>query len=497
MQNIDPLYFLTPVVVVGFSFGLVWYLWRKKRLSPWVLLAALVAYAGAIALKVVFQALTYGPFHAAVEGNPFALGAYFGVQTAFFEVGGAYLVARYATAGGKLRGRDATGFGVGLAMWENGVLIGGVLLLNYLAYYAVLGSGGSQAAQLYDSLTKSSPGLFYGATSALPLIGYAVLERVSSLLAHLAWGYLAVMAAVTRSKTYLGLALPMGLVDFFVPLSGTMGLGLSEALFFALGVGCLAVAFVATAGTRSGLSARPPEGRDTATASLVRTTIRRSVSFGRIYLGMGVLLPLIAILPLTQAAGSAGAQGQVQAIVGELPALILPMFAIIGSIGGLLVFTSDRNKGVYEYLIAYGVDTATIFWSTIAATLVLALIPLSAGIAEALVGLALGSGVTVTFVELLLFYTIPLSLASAAFMCAAGMIWSALTTQMAGVNSPVGIAPILGIAPVMAVLLIASGAGGFFLYVAGGASLLLLMGAAGMVYLGTKRMVRERFLSNA
>ena len=112
--------------------------------------------------------------------------------------------------------------------------------------------------------------------------------------------------------------------------------------------------------------------------------------------------------------------------------------------------------------------------------------------------MALGGGVSASFVELVVFYTLPLSFAGAAFMCAAGMIWSALTTQMAGVNSPVGIAPLLGIAPVLLVLLLAGRVGGdAFLYLVGSASLLLVAASAAMVYLGTRKMVRERFLSNA
>lgn len=496
MQNIDPLYFLTPVISIGFSFGLVAYLWARKRFTWWVLLTSLAAYAGAIALKVAVQALTYQGFRSAVGGDPVALGVYFGLQTAVFEVGGAFVVARYATARMKLGGKDAAGFGAGLAMWENGVLVGGELLLVYAVYYLTLGAGGSAAAQLLGDLTQSSPALFYQAGAALPLIGYAVLERVSSLLAHLSWGYLVVMAAYSRRNRYFLLALPMGMVDFFVPLSGDMGLGRSEALFFALSATCLLVAYAATRGAIMTGAGAPRDANAMDTASLIRTTIRRSISFGKVYLGIGIVLPLVEILPLVAATSSAGPQAP--AFVGELPALILPMFAILGSIGGLLVFTSDRNKGVYEYLIAYGVDTSTIFWSTIAATVCLVLIPLSFGVAEAAVALALSGGLSAAFVELLVVYTIPLSLAAAAFMCTAGMIWSALTTQMPGVNSPVGIAPLLGIAPVLLVFFLGlSLGGGTFVFVAGGSSLLLTAASAGLVYLGTRKMVRERFLSNA
>jgi len=80
MQNIDPVYFLTPIIVISFSFGLVVY-WRYKRhFSKWDLLYSLAAYALAIALKYVVQIPTF----AAVGGNPVALGLYYGLQTAAF-----------------------------------------------------------------------------------------------------------------------------------------------------------------------------------------------------------------------------------------------------------------------------------------------------------------------------------------------------------------------------------------------------------------------------
>ena len=67
---------------------------------------------------------------------------------------------------------------------------------------------------------------------------------------HFSWGYLCVVAAVTRKKKYFYLALPMGLVDALVPFSGTIGLVKSELLIFGLGVFTVVVAMVATRGLR-------------------------------------------------------------------------------------------------------------------------------------------------------------------------------------------------------------------------------------------------------
>ncbi len=244
MQNIDPLYFITPVSVIAFSFGLVLYWHFKRSFSKWVLLYSLLAYAGAIALKAVVQFATLAAIEAASGSNPFVLGVYYGTQTALFEVGGAFLVSYVAFSRGHFKEKDAEGFGLGLALWENGVLIALPLLLDYIVYYAVLSAPSSSAAGiLYPILMKDSPGLFLGPSAALPLIGYAVLERVSSLFAHFSWGYLAVLSAVFRKRAYLVIALPIGFViDFLVPYSPMLGTGFFELTIFFIAV----IGFVVT-----------------------------------------------------------------------------------------------------------------------------------------------------------------------------------------------------------------------------------------------------------
>ena len=48
MQNTDTVYFLTPTVAIAFSFGLVAYWNRRRRLTAFALLFSLAAYCGAI-----------------------------------------------------------------------------------------------------------------------------------------------------------------------------------------------------------------------------------------------------------------------------------------------------------------------------------------------------------------------------------------------------------------------------------------------------------------
>lgn len=254
MANIDPLYFITPIVVIAFSAGLVLYWALRRRFKGSVLVYSLAAYAGAIALKYAIQIPTISWFRAATGGSLAALGFYYGAQTALFEVGGAYLVASYAVRRGKLEGVDAEGFGIGLAFWENGVLLAIPLLFDYAIYYLILSTPTSSAAQtLYGVLSTGAPSLFYGPGAALPLIGYSILERISSFMAHMSWGILTVVAVVTRRRTFFVAAIPLGFViDFLVPFAGRMGLAAFELLMF----GVSAVWLVATLAVTS--SARTP-----------------------------------------------------------------------------------------------------------------------------------------------------------------------------------------------------------------------------------------------
>jgi hypothetical protein len=267
MQNIDPLYFITPIVVLAFSFGLVIFWHFKRCFSKWVLVYSLLAYASAIAAKYIVQIPTIGPLEAASGNDPFILGIYYGIQTALFEVGGAFLVAYYAVSRGHFQRRDAGGFGIGLAFWENGVLIALPLLLNYVIYYSILSAPGSSiAATLYSTLSKDSPGLFLGPSGALPLIGLAILERVSSFLAHFSWGCLAVLSAVYRKKVYFLLAFPIGfLIDFLVPYSSILGIGLFEFIVFVIGLAGFAMALYIARRMRGGINGNGSENQEEAT----------------------------------------------------------------------------------------------------------------------------------------------------------------------------------------------------------------------------------------
>ena len=246
MQNIDLLFIIQPVIVIFICSMLLLYWYRKRRFHLMVLVYSLVAYAVAIGLKYAVQIPTINLVIDYFGPHSVGLGVYYGLQTVFFEVGLAFLVAWYSVKHGNLAKKDAEGYGSGLAFWENAILLGVLSLINFLAYYSILSSNTPLAQTLYNQLQSSQPGLFAPASEALASVALGTVERISSIMLHFAWGYLCVMAVVYNKKRLLLIALPMGFVDFIVPFAVPGRLVLIESVLFALAALSMAVAWIAT-----------------------------------------------------------------------------------------------------------------------------------------------------------------------------------------------------------------------------------------------------------
>jgi hypothetical protein len=248
MENIDPIYIIQPIILIAFSVGTLLYWRRRGSFTRAVLVFSLIAYAGALAAKIAFQYLTAPGFLSIAQGSLWMLGLYFGLQTMIFEVGGAFLVARFALSRQKIQKNDGVAYGLGLAFWENAVVLGATSLLTVLFYYFTLSQGGSSADTLYNQLSTVQPQLFYPAALALLAMGWGLLERISSLIVHLCWGFLCVKSAASQKKMYLMLALPMGLIDFLVPFAQLMTVAIFEIVVFMLSAFCLLATVLATKG---------------------------------------------------------------------------------------------------------------------------------------------------------------------------------------------------------------------------------------------------------
>jgi hypothetical protein len=244
--------------------------------------------------------------------------------------------------------------------------------------------------------------------------------------------------------------------------------------------------------SRAAMSVASPEPEGP--PSLLGVTIRRSVTSGRFYLAIGI--GYSAVLAVATSFSSPGA-------FESGLALFLPVFAVMGSMGGLVVFTNDRVKGVFESLLAYGVSARRLFENVLAASLALATIVLVTALVVGL-GIYVGTGHALTpyLVELLGIYSIPMSFSSAAFAAMVGMYWTSLSSPRLGMSNPTGLMPLIGIAPA----LIALGGATVVSITYGPSSVLVVIGAAvaavaaivlGLLSMAGRRMPLERLLSPA
>jgi len=230
--------------------------------------------------------------------------------------------------------------------------------------------------------------------------------------------------------------------------------------------------------------------------SFLGPTIRRSLRSGRMVLVLGTAWSLILGVSIAIGSGSGFAS--------SFP-LVLPIFGSIAAIGALTVFTSDRTKGVLEYLMAYGITPRRLFANFIVAALVSISIVLVIAVGASVgVYVARGNRLSTNLLLLLGVYAIPMSYVSGAFATTVGMYWSALSSPREGMNSPLGITPFLGILPPVAVLLLIGVFGATvgitsdgFLLVTGIALTLVALTVLYLLANIGHLLRRERLLSNA
>jgi hypothetical protein len=222
--------------------------------------------------------------------------------------------------------------------------------------------------------------------------------------------------------------------------------------------------------------------------SLYGTTVRRTFAIGRTYIGLGTALAVLMATVL--------ALGRSTAFTSTFP-LELPLFMVFASLAGLLVFTGDRTRGVLEYLIAYGFSPERLFAASVVATSVVVSVALGAVLSVGLGEyLATGGQLSVALAAGLLVYAVPMTYGASLFAVTLGMFWTALSSPRTGINGPLGIAPLLGFAPTLLVLVFALGLPPAYFFVVTGAASAGLLGAVVLLLGMSRRFLRlERLLS--
>jgi len=188
---------------------------------------------------------------------------------------------------------------------------------------------------------------------------------------------------------------------------------------------------------------------DGGTPSIFWFIARRSFRSGRFFLSYGTGVGILLSVALALSGGAA--------FQSSYP-LVAPIFPVVGSSGAIVVFTNDRIKGVLEYLLAYGMTPRRIFLNVLGSAMLLVAVVTTATIGVG-VGLfvARGHSIGTTLALDLLVYSVPMSFLCVAFATTVGMMWTSLSSPRAGMNSPIGLIPFVGILPAIITLFAIAG----------------------------------------
>lgn len=141
-------------------------------------------------------------------------------------------------------------YGLGLAFWENAGYLGVLGMFSLMSIYfsrfryhlfsrIVFQSDRQQTCALLSAI-KSTP------ADRLQFTRAGGLSLISFLL-----GYLYLLSASLHKRRYFLVALPMGLLDFFVPFANYLGIPIFELFIYLLGLGTLGITLFITKRVRT------------------------------------------------------------------------------------------------------------------------------------------------------------------------------------------------------------------------------------------------------
>jgi ABC-type transport system involved in multi-copper enzyme maturation permease subunit len=158
---------------------------------------------------------------------------------------------------------------------------------------------------------------------------------------------------------------------------------------------------------------------------------KRSISVGKMYLGVGLfVLAINIIVPL---------QARLSSIFVTQSLSLMGIVGLIGTIPAMLLFVHDRENGTLEYLLSLGMDQVDIFMGYLLASLAVGgvMLALSAvGIVGAMLYVGVFSATVLTSLALSIF----MGLSVICLVNVLMMSFASLQRQPIGMNQPLGIA---------------------------------------------------------
>lgn len=225
-----------------------------------------------------------------------------------------------------------------------------------------------------------------------------------------------------------------------------------------------------------------------------RQVLRRSIRMGLSYVALSLIMGIFLSLFLNIGARVgevASSNGRMVDIGSLLGLLVVPMGALVGLIittPVYLLFVSDKNAGVLEYLLAVGMDQRDIFWGYLKASMLLSLLAIvpvlvintafmNAGLTLSLAGAALA---------------LVTGIADVALVTVLMSSFSSMQRRPTGMNSPLGIS--IGVVFLMPEFFLISVLGSAIIWVEVGVAAVLVASVAGLMLSLQKLIMRERLL---
>ena len=222
---------------------------------------------------------------------------------------------------------------------------------------------------------------------------------------------------------------------------------------------------------------------------LINFYFKRYLKEGKVYLAISLILPLIMIIALP-----------IEVRFMLLP-FFLPIFGVIGGIMAPALYSEDRTSGFYEFMLSSTkIGIADIFWAIIVISVTYTLIILSVLLVFLFIFIWIAYGsIPILFAAEIGIYTVPISILASLIVSSISFVSQALTKRVSFVNSPAGVAPIIGVAIAIIPLFIFGLNFQIINYTLLFIELGTYVGACLMLFIFillslTKRMVRERFL---
>lgn len=178
--------------------------------------------------------------------------------------------------------------------------------------------------------------------------------------------------------------------------------------------------------------------------------------YGLIYLVIGLAIPLFFVFSLTRSMGDLTGSGAGSLIVVQVLPTLLPLFATVGGLGVVYLFSTDRSNGVYEYLVAtrkIKVRDIFISYSMVEAVAVSIILGINIAI-ECALFYGNGTAFLTSFLKLVLIFSIPVAFFSSLISVMAMLTWSSLSKRYPGVNAPGGIGSVIGVIPPLVFLML-------------------------------------------